>query len=582
MPLICIFFFTLFFSISAIPFDPTSPSQLDQTLSNRPLRSSTISNISSQLLTNITIVGLVHIPESLVRDKLTVFLGDRMTPVAIRQNIKRIEALGVFSSVDSELQNNNGGKQWIIRVKENPIIESIEWVNNEQLSDEAIQAVIQSKVGTPLNYNLARQDMQAIETAYHDAGLMFATVQSIDVPSNTTNTLRFNIQESVLGSIQIRGNSKTKAHVITRELTIKPGDPIRKTDIQINMARVFNLNFFSDVYPDVVPSTTVKHAYDLIINVTEKSTNSLNFGAGWGQGQQAGGFLYSDFKLDNFLGTGQHVSLSGQLGKSNQYAQFKYLNPWMFGNRRSLMFRYWYNNGRYSDFSNIGSSQSSLNEKRHGTDITLGIPYSYEWRSKHRLKSEIIRFANDNASNYSIQSYTHTLSYDTRDFIYNPQKGLFYLATIEQGFKLRNDAMVFTKLDATLSHYIKTLENQTIAFRLMIGHIHGSVPASEYYYLGGPYTVRGYQEYPYSFNYGKSQLIGNLEYRFLLSQMFQLLVFVDAGWGGNFKDGNIGKGGKIGKGIGCRIQSPIGPLRIDFGLDESNNMKTHFTMGHSF
>ena len=57
--------------------------------------------------------------------------------------------------------------------------------------------------------------------------------------------------------------------------------------------------------------------------------------------------------------------------------------------------------------------------------------------------------------------------------------------------------------------------------------------------------MRGYVEYPNSFGFGKSQLLGNVEYRFLLSDIFQFLFFVDAGWasslGSDITKGKIGK-----------------------------------------
>ena len=60
--------------------------------------------------------------------------------------------------------------------------------------------------------------------------------------------------------------------------------------------------------------------------------------------------------------------------------------------------------------------------------------------------------------------------------------------------------------------------------------MNGTVEDTEYYFVGGPNTVRGYDEYPNSFAFGKNQLVGNLEYRFLLSDIFQFLLFIDAGW----------------------------------------------------
>ena len=51
--------------------------------------------------------------------------------------------------------------------------------------------------------------------------------------------------------------------------------------------------------------------------------------------------------------------------------------------------------------------------------------------------------------------------------------------------------------------FYQTLEKQTIATRLVLGKINGSIESTEFYFIGGPNTVEGYEEYPNSFANGK-------------------------------------------------------------------------------
>ena len=73
--------------------------------------------------------------------------------------------------------------------------------------------------------------------------------------------------------------------------------------------------------------------------------------------------------------------------------------------------------------------------------------------------------------------------------------------------------------------------------------------------------------------------MANLEYRFLFSDAFSLLFFVDIGWASSL---DSFENAKIGKGFGFRINSPLGPIRIDFGIDEYGDMRTHLNIGHIF
>ena len=469
-----------------------------------------------------------------------------------------------------------GGKKWIITIKENPVIKDVIISGNNSINNQMLLSKLKSKPGELFNYSTIRNDIKTIEDTYKQDGYIFTKVKKVDLPSFKQQTITFNIQESVFNSVSVSGNTKTKDYVILRELDIKNGQVINEKDLKKNLGRIFNLNFFSEVTPDISPSVATKNAYNLIINVKEKSTDSINLGGGWGQ--RSGGFLYSDLNINNFLGTGQLIGLKGQWGGNLQTYQFKYHNPWMFGKRKSLTFRAWNTRGNFG-FNNMMSS-GFRPEVRYGTDLAIGLPHSYEMRSMYKVKIENVHISDSSKKDYSIQSLAYSLSYDTRDVVFNPLNGMYYLFTVENGFKIKSNSLAFTKYDLSLSNFFQTFDNQTIATRFIVGKINGEVEDTEYYYVGGPNTVRGYVEYPNSFGFGRAQLLTNIEYRFLLSDVFQFLLFVDAGWASSLGE-NI-TNGKVGKGAGLRINSPLGPIRIDFGIDELGEMRTHFNIGHIF
>ena len=567
-------------SLSTHALDVTLNTELDKKLEtlNKKGKKRT-NNFKFNILRRVEIKGLSTVSEEVVRNELSVFKGDKLDPFTINRNIKRIEGLGYFNSVESDLIAFEGGKKWVISVKENPVVDQIIVTGNKSIDSADLYSVIETEKGKIFNYAGIRKDIESLEAFYKEKGFLFTKVKKVDLPTYKTKTLLFNIQESQYGEIGVSGNTKTKDYVILREINLEKGQQVNENDIKNNLGRIFNLNYFSEVVPDIIPSESTKNAYDLIINVKEKSTDSINLGGGWGQ--RSGGFLYSDLNINNLLGTGQLIALRGQWGSSLQTYQFKYHNPWMFGERRSLTYRAWNSRGNFG-YNNMFSS-GYRPETRYGMDVAVGLPHSYELRSTHKVKVEdvyISESSTNEASDYSIQSYTYSLGYDTRDVVFNPLNGAYYVMSVENGFKLKSNALVFTKYDASLSNFYQTFDNQTIATRLVVGKINGNIEDTEYYYIGGPNTVRGYVEYPNSFAYGRAQLLGNVEYRFILSDIFQFLFFVDAGWASSL--GTDFTQGKIGKGLGFRINSPLGPIRIDFGIDELGDMRTHFNIGHIF
>ena len=566
-------------TVSVYGLDITLNTQLDKKLETIKKSSKKRNSFKFNILRSIEIRGLNSISEQSIRNELSVFKGDELDPFTINRNLKRIEGMGYFDSVDSELLDFEGGKKWVITVKENPIIENIAVTGNESLPLDDILSALKTEKGKIFNYSVIREDVQIIEGLYKDQGFLFTKIKKVDLPTYKTKTLTFDIQETSYGEISVSGNTKTKDYVILREIEFDKEKKVNEKEIKNNLAKIYNLNYFSEVVPDIVPSESTKNAYDIIINVKEKSTDSINFGGGWGQ--RSGGFLYSDLNINNLLGTGQLIALKGQWGSNLQTYQFKYHNPWMFGKRKSFTYRAWNTRGNFG-FNNLTTS-GFRPETRYGMDAAVGLPHSYELRSTHKIKTEDVYISESStsvASDYSIQSYTYSLGYDTRDVIFNPLNGAYYIISIENSFKFKSNSLIFTKYDASFSNFYQTFENQTIATRVAIGKINGTIQSTEYYYIGGPNTVRGYVEYPNSFAYGKAQLLGNIEYRFLLSDIFQFLFFIDAGWASSL--GNDITQGKIGKGVGFRINSPLGPIRIDFGIDELGEMRTHFNIGPVF
>jgi outer membrane protein insertion porin family len=565
------------FSVIVYPIDLTLNTQLDEKLDQISKKEQSQTLFKFNVLRSIEIKGLNQISEDIVRNELMVFKGDILNPYVVSRNLKRIKAIGYFDDVESQLIDFEGGKKWVITVKENPIVNQIVIKGNDSINSDVIIDQVETSGGEVFNFGTIRTDILNIEDHYKSEGFLFTKVSKVDLPTYQDPTLVFYVEESQFDSIDVSGNTKTKDYVILREIDIKTGDKVNEVELKKNLGRVFNLNYFSEVVPDLMPSPATKNAYDLLINVKEKSTDSINVGGGWGQ--QNGGFLYSDLNINNFLGTGQLIALRGQWGGRVQTYQFKYFNPWMFGERRSLTYRAWNTKGSFG-FNNMLSS-GYRPEARYGMDVAVGLPHSYELRSTHKAKIENVYVSEtDSTRSYSIQSYAYSLSYDTRDIKFSPLNGVYHFVTIENGFKLKSNALQFTRYDASFSKFFQTAEKQTIATRLMIGKINGNIEVTEYYYIGGPNTVRGYIEYPYSFGFGRSQLLGNVEYRFLLSDIIQFLFFVDAGWASSM--GSDFTKGKVGKGVGFRINSPLGPIRIDFGIDELGEMRTHFNIGHIF
>ncbi|MFC1767007.1 BamA/TamA family outer membrane protein, partial [Candidatus Margulisiibacteriota bacterium] len=104
---------------------------------------------------------------------------------------------------------------------------------------------------------------------------------------------------------------------------------------------------------------------------------------------------------------------------------------------------------------------------------------------------------------------------------------------------------------------------------------------------GGANSVRGY--YPSQAHTGVRKLILNAEYRYFFNETFQGVLFYDLGnaWGTVDDPGGGPDFANFmsGRGFGLRLTTPLGPIRLDYGVGASNSFGEgviHFSIGQAF
>lgn len=573
--------------INKLKLDTVLQSDSNQTKEEDPPKT----NAGEQVIRSIRVTGNVSVSEVIIQSQVGLRVGETVNEYRIQHNARRIEGLGLFSNVDYDIVTTKDGIDLIFKVTEFPVIKAIVFPGMNQYASSNVNEKLKNRVGDIYNKRNLREDIKTIEDMYLADGLTQAKIKRVDPPTAENPTLTFYVIEGVISEIVITGNYKTQDYVIRRELSLAPGDVVTQDALNTDLRRVFNLNYFTALEPRLVPLENDE--YELQIDVTERETSGqVSFGGAYSP--QSGFSIFSDLFWDNVFGTGQLVLLKGQFGlggsgsASNSRFQFKYQNPWMWDGRKSLTTRVWRTTGQAVSALSTDSGSRFRDENRLGMDFAVGLPVTYEFQYVHKVKFEQVELTSFD-KNYSVGSYTFGMVHDTRDIRFNPRDGHYISFFTEQAFLISSDSLDYTRFDLTMKKFFPTLKKQTFALLGDIGYLTASditdeqLYSSEYYRVGFADTVRGQNQN--QFHFGNRKVVTTAEYRFLFTDFFSLVLFVDAGFATNNSFGlsDIPDLVKVGKGVGVRFMIPgLGPLRVDAGSDEAGVIRIQVNVGHTF
>ena len=219
-----------------------------------------------------------------------------------------------------------------------------------------MRALLKMKEGSVYSPKQIREDSKKIADAYGSGGYVDLQVTPQGVPAGqSTIDVKYTIEEgspSFVQRINIVGNTRTKDKVIRREVLIAPGDIFNSVRVETTKKRLDNLGYFSKVetYPE---DTGVSGRKDLTIQVEEKRTGSLNFGAGFSTVDKLVGFVemtQGNFDLlnwPNFTGAGQKFRVRIQYGTSRKDFVLSLTEPYFLDRRLSLGGQIFFNEADY-------------------------------------------------------------------------------------------------------------------------------------------------------------------------------------------------------------------------------------------
>ena len=497
-------------------------------------------------------------------------------------------------------------------------ISDVKLAGELQVPEAELTPLIKIAKGDVFNRQLVTETSKAIGDRLGNEGYAFSNVNAIPEINKVDHTAAFTFfvdpgKRVYVRRINLTGNTRTRDNVLRREMRQLESAWYAGDKINRSKERLDRLQYFDsvDVETPAVAGTTDQ--VDININVTEKSTGSIQFGAGLSSNE--GVVLGVTVNQPNFLGTGNRVSAQINTGKVNTTYSLSYTDPYFTPDGVSRGFDV-YRRDVDTGSLNIGS----YNSKSYGAGVRFGLPLSEKDFFSAGLTGDFtkIELSGNSPKQYldfcgnargcssdSLQlaaAWTH----DSRDNTLFPNRGVLQKLSAEVALPVLD--LEYYKVEYKHSWFKDVTKNFVVMLNGELGYAdsYGSkeYPFFKNFYVGGVNSVRGFDNGaigPRDFDPGTNsdfavggttRIVGNAEIfapvPFIKnSSQFRLSAFVDTGSVyANNQSISLGEL-RYSTGVGVSWFSPFGPLKLVFAkaLNKKEGDQTQtlqFQLGSQF
>jgi len=563
--------------------------------------------------------------------------GRTTTRTQLQEDVNAVYATGFFQNVEVTPGDTPLGVRITFEVEANPILNDVAVVTVPQqkpsavLSDEKVDQFFGGNYGKILNLRELQAGVIKVNEWYSENGYELAqVVGSPNVSPEGKVTLV--LAEGVIEDIQVRYfdednepiDGKTKPYIVTREVELESGDIFKRDTAQRDLQRVFGLGIFEDARFSFSPGTDPSKVI-VNVDVVEGSTGSISAGAGFSS--SSGLFGTVSYQQNNFGGNNQTLGTDISIGDDSLLFDVNFTDPWIGGQesrtsytinafrRRSVSLVF---NGDDDIETENGSDSPRI--VRTGGGITFGRPIPgdpfkpREWSLSTGFQYQRVAIKNsdgdispiseveDGSQNLAFSddgtddlfTLRFSANRDRRNNPLQPTKGSVLRLGTEQTIPIGSGNILFNRIRANYSQYLPINivrfndGPETLAFNFQAGTVLGDLPPYEAFILGGSNSVRGFGDG--EVGSGRSYFQATAEYRFPIFKIVGGALFFDYGTTLGSDDAVPGTpstrrdlpGSGFGYGIGVRIQSPLGPIRVDYGINDDGGNEVQFGIGEKF
>ncbi|MBT4429477.1 MAG: outer membrane protein assembly factor BamA [Nitrospinaceae bacterium] len=463
--------------------------------------------------------------------------------------------------------------------------------------------------GEVFNQTFLVEDVQRVTAAFAARGYAFADVRSATEPDDEKKTIKviYEIKKGrrvYIGRVKVQGNTRTRENVVRREVRVIEGALYDSKALTKTRSRLNRTQYFGDVRVLEKRRSGSRDVLDIDINLEERPTGSV--GAGVGFSSDEGALVTAVIREDNLFGRGYKVGLRGSLSSVSQSGTFSFTDPNFQDKDFSLGGDLFITEEEFATFDNERKGARINLGKSLTDDLTAFLSYELSTFKITAVSPFARQDIIDSEGDTQLESrMSPSLVYDTRNHRFLPEEGtLFVVNPAMSGGFIGGDIDVGSmRIDFRQYHNVgsklrfRLLKNLIWSYRVELRYVdalRGELPAFRRIYLSGQAPLRGFDRDDLGPRDSAGEAIGGYSTG-LMSTEFTHPFFGPARIAFFLDVGNVWERHnaydltdlRYGAGVGLRVITPFGPLRLDVGykLDKKSgerDREVHFGLGASF
>ena len=381
-----------------------------------------------------------------------------------------------------------------------------------------------------------------------------------------------------IGAVRFEGDERTDPEFLASRSTLEAGDPWDVRAERRSTARLYETGFYTRVDSRLEGDGEER---DLVYLLEARPTREVWVEPGYGSYERLR--LRLGARDRNFMGTGQTLKWEAAAAQRALRSTLALVNPWFLREELISDLSVEFNRRELPSFVNQRVGTGAFVTREWDEDGRSATSLGYQFRATRALDVEVGAGApdslgDDQEANIASLRLAHTI--ERRDSPLVPRSGWFAQGSVEAADRALGSELAFTRLVLSGSRLLPLTDDLVLAGALRGGVAlprgEDELPLQERFFNGGENAVRAFQETrlgpadaagnPVG---GEASLTANLELRQdLWSRGVHAALFVDAGSVSlDALDWLSPEDPRWGWGVGLRYLLPIGPLRLDLGLN---------------